>query len=237
MNDSAHEHDVVGHRILEELAPATRLHQWHADTFRPYLGQRVLEIGSGFGNISRQLIDLPDLTLSDTEAEYLEHLRKEFGDTCTVLKIDMDVPDQLEPLRESFDSVIMLNVLEHIRDDKDCIDTLFKVLKPGGTLCILVPQYPALMSNLDRKLSHFRRYTKKDLRNKLEQAGYRVEVMKNLNTPGLVGWYVVNTLMGRENFGSGKLKLFNTLVPLFRAIEAILPLPGLSIVAVARKPV
>lgn len=236
MTESERAHDVVGHRILEELAPATRLHRWHADTFRPHLSGRILEIGSGVGNISRQLLDLPNLTLSDTEPEYLEHLRREFGNTCEVLELDMDLPEHVDPIRESFDSIIMLNVLEHIRDDEQCLSSLFTVLKPGGTLCLLVPQYPSLMSNLDRSLSHFRRYTKSGLREKITHAGFETSLMKNLNTAGLAGWYVNNTLLGRENFGSGKLKLFNTLVPLFRVVEAILPLPGLSIVAVARKP-
>lgn len=236
MNDAPHEHDEVGHRILEELAPATRLHQWHADTFRKYLGDHVLEIGSGVGNISRQLLNVPHLTLSDTEPEYLEHLQKEFGHSCDVLQIDMDIPEHTASIQSTFDSVIMLNVLEHIRDDEAALHTLHNVLKPGGSICILMPQYPSLMSNLDRKLSHHRRYTKPELREKLTRAGFAIEMMRNLNAPGLIGWYIVNTLMGKENFGSGKLKLFNTLTPAFRAIESVLPLPGLSIAAVGRKP-
>lgn len=236
MTATTREHDEVGRRILEELAPATRLHRWHADTFRPYLGDRVLEIGSGVGNISRQLLDVPDLTLSDSEPEYLAHLRMTFGDSCTIREIDVDIPEHVQSLESTFDSVIMLNVLEHIQADEQCLRTLHGLLNPGGSLCVIVPQYPALMSNLDRKLGHFRRYTKRDLRGKLEQAGFEVAMMKNLNAPGLVGWYLNNTLLGNENFGSGKLKLFNALTPLFRAIEAVLPLPGLSIAAVARKP-
>lgn len=230
------QHDEVGHAILEELSPAKNIHRWYADVIRPHLGDRVLEIGSGVGNISRELTDIPDLTLSDVSPEYRELLAKEFANRYPILEMDLERSDDWARIEKPFNSIVALNVLEHVEQDQLALSHAFGALSPGGTLCLLVPQHPKLMSKLDRELGHFRRYTRSELEQKLVQAGFVVESIRNFNAVGIPGWYLFNTVLGRTSFGTINLAIFNTLVPLFRLMEAIIPLPGLSVVAIARRP-
>ena len=173
--------DEFGAAILDELEPARRFSAWMYATIEPFLGTRILEIGSGIGNISRQLPVRESLTLSDVNEVYRDHLRKHLSDleNTSVITIDVNDDSSFIGLEEQFDTVVCLNVLEHIRDDLGALNRMARLLQPGGKIIILVPQYSFLMSDMDRLLGHFRRYSRAELRGKLEQSGLRVERVKN----------------------------------------------------------
>jgi glycosyltransferase involved in cell wall biosynthesis len=230
--------DRFGHAILASLAGAHRFTKWVVASIEPYLGQRLLEVGSGIGNISRQLPKRERLTVSDCDEVYLELLDQAFRqyEAVDVARVNLDSDEDFAGLKGSYDTVICLNVLEHIKNDDDALRRMASALSPGGRLILQLPQYPWLMAEMDRKLGHHRRYSKRGLLEKLESAGLSMERRFNMNAAGVLGWLFSAKLLKRQELGKFQLKIFNTLVPVFRAMEALLPLPGLSLMVIAKAP-
>lgn len=230
-------YDEFGESILKELESAERFSKWMYAMIEPFLGDRILEIGSGIGNISRQLPVRDILTLSDYSSTYRKRLAESFlgVEKVNVVEIDLRSDDCFGSLRCEYDSVVCLNVLEHIDDDIAALRRMGTLLESGGRLIILVPQYRFLMSEMDRQLGHYRRYSHTELKLKLEEAGLSVEVIKNFNALGIAGWYINNTLLDGTSLGANKVRLFDSCVPIMRRIERIIPLPGLSAIGIGVK--
>ena len=133
------------------------------------------------------------------------------------------------------DTVLCLNVLEHVDDDRAALRRLHDALIPGGRLILVVPAHQRLYGAIDRAIYHHRRYETDGLVRKLADAGFQVERTQFFNRLGVVGWYVNSVLLKRTKVPGFQLRLQNLLVPVLRA-EAALPLPfGLSLIAVARR--
>ncbi len=235
--------DKTGLETLEVIARATRFNEWMYNQIRPDLQGRILEIGSGIGNISGFLVrDGYDITLSDLDAFYLESLQKKFSgknNVRDILSIDLADPDfenSYLALQGSFDSVFLLNVLEHIEKDADALRHIHFLLKKGGTLVVLTPAYQWLYCRYDKELGHFRRYTKKRLSQLISQNGYALEKARYFNLLGIAGWFVLGKLAGKRNLESGELSLFDRLVPLAKWLDRIcFSRAGLSVIVTGRK--
>ena len=203
------------------------------ERIRPWVGDRVLEIGSGIGNLSQFLVDRPSVVLSDTAAEYLERLRARFADRPNVEVLRLYLPTPEGPVaHRRFDTIVCLNVLEHVADDVGSLVAMRRLLDRGGRLVLLVPALRALYGSLDRALGHVRRYTKGELRAKFGQNGFTMRRLEYFNLAGIPGWWVSGKLLGREIIPAGPLRLFDALVPLFR-LERLLPWRlGQSLIAI-----
>ena len=205
------------------------------ERLRPWIGrgQRVLEIGSGIGNLSAFLLDRERLVLTDTREEYLQRLRRRFGGHANVSVVRVFLPNDLAALgNQRFDAIICLNVLEHIEDDHGSLMALRGLLAPGGRLVLLVPALPALYGEMDRALGHYRRYTRAELRDRFRHAGLALAHMEYFNLAGIPGWWWAGRVLRRRTIPSGPLKLYDLLVPLFR-LERFLPWRlGQSLIAI-----
>ena len=228
-----------GHEILASISKAHRFNRWMADTaVRPYLGHRVLEIGAGIGNMTVQLLPRERYIASDLDELHLDVLRN-LSLRSLYLKsqrIDARNADDFKNLRNTVDTVVALNVLEHIPDSRAALKNIFDVLEPGGRAIILVPQGHWLYSPLDKALEHVKRYTRSELSDSLSAAGFQVEKTFHFNRIGVLGWALNGKLMRRTRMAKFQLKMFDSLVWLWRRIDWLLPWHGLSIVGVARKP-
>jgi 2-polyprenyl-3-methyl-5-hydroxy-6-metoxy-1,4-benzoquinol methylase len=165
--------ECYGRAILQSLSHARRFNKWMVDVIGPYLGTRILEIGSGLGNISRHLPKKERLIVTDIDATYLELLREAFEDNelVNVAKLDLNCQADFDALgSEVCDTAVCLNVLEHIEHDQDALRRLRQLLVPGGRLVLLVPQYPGLYGSYDRHVEHYRRYTRQLLDETLRPA-------------------------------------------------------------------
>ncbi len=227
-----------GQEVLHSLSTARRFSGWSVQAIEPWLGQRILEIGSGIANISRQLPKREHLTLSDRDPEYLKLLRQAFEHHAMVdvIELDLERDDHFERVARRYDSIVCLNVLEHIADDAAAVARMARLLEPGGRLILQVPQHRGLYSDMDRELGHQRRYDPASLRRCLGEAGLEVEALKNFNALGTLGWLVNARLLGRQNLSKLQLKAYDLTVPVMKRVENHLPLPGLSLIAVGRKP-
>ena len=175
------------HAILHVMAHARRYAKWQVAAFLPDMGQRILEIGSGIGNISRLLPKREHLTVSDCSEECLEVLQSAFegNELVGVEKFDLASDEGVERLRGAgYDTVVCLNVLERMEDDAAALQRVRSILQPGGKLLLLVPQGERLFGSYDRLIGRHRRYEQEGLREKLEAAGFSVSRIQGFNRVG-----------------------------------------------------
>jgi len=231
--------EQFGQEILQSLSHARRFNHWMVRMIEPYLGDRIFEVGAGIGNISRQLPQREKLFVSETNEIFLEILHQAYtgNELVDVAKFDLNSEDDLEAVgQEICDTVVCLNVLEHIEEDRNALECMGKLLTPGGRLILLVPQYKWLFGSYDKAAGHYRRYARKDIESLLSQAGYNLVRVKNFNFFSIPAWWINACLLKRKKMGRIQLKLYDTLVPVLRLIEGFLPLPGLSLICIAQKP-
>jgi len=228
--------DAVGAATLDRLAAAPRYNRWMFERLRPWLGDRVLEIGSGIGNLSEFLLDRSRVVLSDTDSFYLDRLRERFARHPHVSVVELRLPEFAgDLLSDRLDTVICLNVLEHVRDDMLSLSTVYRLLQPGGRLVLLVPALPALYGSLDRALGHFRRYTAEELRHIFAATGFRTRHLEYFNLAGVPGWWFTGRVLRRTLIPTGALRWYDALVPLFQ-LERFLPWRvGQSLIAVGER--
>ncbi len=231
--------EQYGQAILHRLSGARRFNNWMADTIKPFVGQRVLEIGSGLGNLTRELLPREHYTASDIDALHLRFLHNRYARSQRVgiRRMDLTEPSHFEGVVGCFDTVICLNVLEHVEDDRLALRNMFEVLEPGGHAVLLVPQGRWLFGSLDEVLGHHRRYTRVELTEKAREAGFEVVLVRDFNRTTVPGWFVNAVLLRRKHFSRLQLKALESLMWLVRRMDHFLPWPGVSLIAQLRRPV
>jgi glycosyltransferase involved in cell wall biosynthesis len=228
-----------GKVTLDAMEQAPQFNEWMYESVKPWLGSRVAELGVGRGNLSKFIRRHERVLLTDYRLDYLKELQGKWTEQRNVRigKLDMTAREDYEQLREfAPDSVVFLNVLEHIEDDRAVLGNLMDTVPAGGRVVVLVPFNMKLYSEFDRALGHYRRYGKGELEEKMRAAGLEVETQFYFNKVGVFAWFVANTLGGQKALKPWQLKLYGALTPLFRVLDSILPTSGLSTVVVGRKP-
>jgi glycosyltransferase involved in cell wall biosynthesis len=236
-SDYIYAEDEYGSQILGRLNRAPRFTKWMADVIRPFVGEKVLEIGAGTGNLTVQLIPRRLYWASDINPLYLTYLEN-VGLNRPYMRVgytDGEKGDSF-PQEQKFDTVICLNVVEHLADDLAALQNIRSVLEDGGRAIVLVPCGPWLFGTLDDVLGHHRRYTRKQLTEVAENAGFHLENLLEFNRVGIIAWWLNGRLLRRRTFGLWQIKILNLLTPLFRVLDNFLPLPPLSLIAVLSKP-
>ena len=219
------------------LSPYNR---WLHERFESYLGNRILEVGSGVGNQTRFFVDARErVVASDVEPHYVRELVGRFGDRSNVRVASYRFPlrdsDRDELRAEQIDTIICMNVLEHIEDDGATLRDFAAVLPSGGRLVLLVPSLKALYGTLDQHLHHFRRYTHDELEAKVTGAGFHIDTLRFLNRPAVFGWWLNSRVLKRKVMPKGQLRFFKWIMPLLRLEERKPPSFGLSLLVLARK--
>jgi len=237
-SDRIYTEDESGGEILERLNRAPRFTRWMADVIRPYIGNGVLEVGAGTGNMSVHLMPRSVYWATDVNPHYLDYLVT-MRATRPYMKVAYTnaVDPETFPSGQSFDTVVCLNVVEHIPDDVGALRNIWNALEDNGRAVILVPCGPGLYGSLDEVLGHCRRYTREQLVEVAQQAGFRVEQVLKFNRPGVVAWWLNGRILRRRTFGLGQIRMLNLLTPIFRLVDSWLPMPPLSIIAILRKDV
>jgi SAM-dependent methyltransferase len=227
-----------GQAILDAFSQTPKFNRWMADTIRPYVGKRVLEIGAGMGNLTRQLVSGRQVYVAtDIDPEHMARLRVRMHHRLNLQVHHCDAASTTDfaPFAGQMDTVICLNVLEHIREHWITLANIHSVLMPGGRAIILVPQDQRIYGAMDAALGHVLRYSKEELRTRLEQAGLTVERIMDFNRASWPGWYVTGKLLKKPTMGRLSLRLFEKLVWLWRRIDRLLPWPSVSIIAICVK--
>lgn len=248
----ASSHNSQAEGVLEkELATVQLLvnyHAWIFSTIQHHLGRRLIEIGGGLGTFSDLLISRHLNTADNRTLEILEPSEQLFEHLS--LKYHTRYQDLLRTGRltltkslftaapEQYDTVVMINVLEHIEQDQCFADGVFKTLSPGGAFIVFSPALPFLYSELDRRVGHFRRYTKCGLASIFTASGFHVEQLRYMDMVGIIPWYLINVLAGSCSFNSSLTKVYDRfVVPFTRFAEDCCgALIGKNLLIVGRKP-
>lgn len=235
MNGSSYEG-----RDLEVLADMPNYYGWIMDVLGPHTHGRVIEYGSGTGTITQRLLpQATSVVAVEPSRNLLPALRARVGShkMVEICNETLEVHAVRQP-DNSADTIAMINVLEHIADDRAALRTLVRILKPDGSLLIFVPALRLLMSKLDRIHGHFRRYHKLELEAKVKEAGANVVHCLYFDAFGTVPWFILNTAMGSTGFNPSLVRINDRFfVPLSRAIERLIKPPfGKNLILIARKP-
>lgn len=229
-----------GAKILDSLANTPTFNNWMASVITPFVGKRVLELGAGIGNLTMHLSRRREqYVATDIDDEHLGRLRTRFQyrPNLSIRRCDLESPHDFASLNYRVDSVVCLNVLEHVKDDVTGLKNIYRILEPGGRAVILVPEGQSIYGSLDEVLGHWRRYSEQELRGKLESVGFRVETILRFNRITRPAWFVNGRILRKRTFSRFQLWVFDRMVWLWRRLDPILPWNPVSIIAVATKPV
>lgn len=157
-----------------------QLLKWLAKRHLPRTGN-YLEVGCGTGFVLQMMSGtFPDWKVCATEAqpEGIEFAKERVSSNVTFFQMDACAI----PFRQEFDVVGAFDVIEHIRDDVKAIGEIYVSLKPGGYFILSAPQHMFLWSKYDEAGCHFRRYSAKELENKLKEAGFVILESTSFNS-------------------------------------------------------
>ncbi len=226
-----------GYKTLQRTESLHRYNAWMWEKVAPYVGDRVLEVGAGTGNMTRYLSSREQVVASDVDPQYVQMLGNTFANDPHVraCRFDLGVDAAPEGLDGGFDTVLCLNVLEHIEDDIGALRRIHGVLTDQGRVVLVVPALSRLYGEIDRAIGHYRRYEQAELTRKLETAGFVVEHTSTFNVIGALGWYINSRLLKRRTVPGLQAHINDLLVPLLR-LEGRLGCPvGLSLLFVGRR--
>jgi SAM-dependent methyltransferase len=223
---------------LPALQSANNYYREIANWFRPYLGERIIEVGAGIGTFTEYLLKLAnpaEMILLEPAENLFPVLQKRYGGDSRI-KVMRGYLENLEN-SQTASTLILVNVLEHVEDDARLLDAAHRILDQGGALLLFVPALPWLYGTLDEAFDHHRRYSKSQLAEKLLLAGFRLERIRYVNLPGVIAWYLAGKVLRQRTLKPQHVRLYDRwILPwCFRLEKAWEPPFGQSLFAVARK--
>lgn len=220
---------------LEMLRRLDHYTHWLFSAISPFVRGDILEIGAGIGTFTELLLPLGKVTTIDNTRACVARAKESLKGTAAIGVGDIETGKYFFG-KQRFDSIVCLNVLEHIKDDGAALANMYALLRPGGRLILLVPSHQILYGPMDRNYGHYRRYSKKSLAEKLLAAGFSVQEMRYMNWFGALGWFVNGRVLGRRLLPGGQLNLFDIISRPALLIERYIQPPfGISVLAVCKK--
>jgi SAM-dependent methyltransferase len=221
------------------MAEARNYYTWIVRLAAPYIGSRVAEVGAGVGNFAAALlreVRISELLLIEPASNLFPRLTKKFEADGRVKVLPGFLDDH--SCFRGLDSLVAVNVIEHIRDDAEFLRLAFQELAPGGTVILFAPALHALYGTLDESFEHYRRYSKSELIRKLTQARFRFEKVLYFNLAGVLTWLMAGRLLRRKTLKRRQVRFYDRwVVPWVSRAEQLLEPPlGQSLLAIARKP-
>lgn len=224
---------------LEIMSRARNYAEWIFSKFRDLLGKRVVEIGAGIGNFTGKFIDKELVIAVDNYKPCIDYIKNRFADNNNIVPFEesIDSPSILSLSRYSPDTIVCINVLEHVENDIAALENMFSILTEGGKLILIVPAFQFMYGTIDRLVGHYRRYSRRDIEKKLISAGFYVKSVSYMNCIAPFAWYLNNRILKKQEESLAQVILYDRfVVPWLRKIEQIyLPPFGLSLVVVGEK--
>lgn len=205
--------------------------------FRQYLRGNVLEVGSGIGQITAELLRSPGIekvVSIEPDPAFCAQLRTRLPGHELVQGSVADLRSEVR-----WNAILSINVLEHIESDVDELSTYYRLLQPSrGSLCLFVPARPEIYAPIDRDFGHFRRYTRTELIEKLQRAGFSIRSLRYYNLVGYFLWWLNFRVMKQRSFNVASVRLFDRAIfPVIHGFENRISAPpigqSLQVVAVA----
>jgi len=224
---------------LETMNLAGNYNKWIYQTIKPFLGKRILEVGCGIGNMSQFLVDNELLIGIDISTEVLDVIKEKFKKTNNIDFFKYNVTDEnlaVDLKQYNFDTIVLINVLEHIKNDMQALINCSKMLLPGGKIIVFSPAFQSFFGSIDKADLHFRRYAKNDIVKTMESSGFKVKKVFYKDMFAVPLWLFHGKVLRTPTHPKGQMSFFDMFVPFCAFIEKILPpLIGLSIVCIGEK--
>jgi len=224
---------------LEVMSTARNYIDWISSFIKPHLGKKILEFGAGIGNYTGRFLKADRLVVLEINSFCFQKLHQKYHAYPNVQLFQAELHDLIEQgyFEEKMDTVVCLNVLEHVEDDARMLNDFSQVLAPGGKLILMVPSYKALYGELDKQIGHFRRYGLRELTQKVLNAGFKFERKFYMNSLGAIGWFVNYRLLKRATQSEKQVQFYDQyVIPVISKIERIVPPPfGQSLFAICLK--
>jgi SAM-dependent methyltransferase len=226
---------------IECLAASRYFFDWVLEAFEQYLHGRVLEVGAGTGTITRKLVErFPDVSVVALEpaGNMFAGLEAYAAHTDRVVARRETLADYPRS-DDAFDAVLYVNVLEHIADDEREVRLAAEALRSGGALLVFGPALEALYGDLDHKAGHYRRYSRRRLRQIVEAAGLHVTLLRYFDVLGVMPYLIVYRWLHHSTISSSTIWGYDrVIVPLSRLLQRFLDDPpvGKNVILVAHKP-
>ena len=228
-----------GYHLQRAMDQAYGFNQWMYDQIAEHVGRFVLECGCGIGTLTAHMLGKERVTCTDIDPFYIEVVNRRFGHIkgFGVHHMDLSSQDDYQKIRGvGFDTIICMNVLEHLEHDQEVLECFYQALDPGGKAIILVPQYPWLYSKMDKSVGHYRRYTVQKMTEMMGKAGFAIAETRHFNRFATLGWFVSGKLLGSAHVEPEQIRLYNWLLPIAKLIEQLPFWPALSLIVVGQKP-
>ena len=235
--------DNEGFLTLSAISSATNFNKWMSDIVKKRAKGKILEIGSGIGNISQFFVaNKTNIHLSEINLEYVSYLKKKYAQELgqenifelNLVSSEFDI--KYAHLFNNFDTIFALNVIEHIEDHKTALVNCKKLLKVGGIIIILVPAYQLLYNTFDTNLAHFRRYTRKKIETIFLESEISVKESFYFNFFGIFGWFLFGTIFRQKTIPENSMGIFDKLVFMTKNLDLIFSrIMGLSVVCIGNK--
>lgn len=227
--------DPHGADTLESMSQAQWYNHWVLNKFEKYLKGDILEVGCGIGNFTKYLVKYGHVWALDINSEYVQRVNNLKDEKIKAGLGDIEKGKYFFG-EKKFDSIICLNVLEHIEDDVTALINLKKLLKEGGFLILILPAHQFLFGEIDKSIGHYRRYTKVSIKKMLLDHGFKLIKVRILNMLGGIGWWFASKILSNKTVDSGKIQLFNILAPIVLPLEDLIEPPiGTSILVISQK--
>lgn len=222
---------------LEAVASAKNYYQWIVERFAPFLGRRVVEVGAGIGTFAEFIAARPgveSLLCVEPAENVFPVLAGRFNNDTRIKTVQANI-DQLD-IVDAADSLVAVNVLEHVEDDEAFLRAAARIVVPGGHLLLFVPAHQFLYGSLDAAFDHYRRYSKAELSSVLSRAGWEPVRISNVNIAGILPWLIAGRLFRSTTLGHLQMRIFDSLViPVVKRVESLRePFIGQSLLVIAR---
>jgi ubiquinone/menaquinone biosynthesis C-methylase UbiE len=223
---------------LLKMSKAVNYQHWILEIISDYIGDNILEVGAGIGNYTRYFLSKKRVYAIELSSSCLRILREKFQvDNIELLQMDAASPEILSLKVKNIDTIVCLNVLEHIQNDLLALKNFYQILCTPGYLILQLPALKFLYGNIDRQLGHYRRYTKKMVSEKVKKTNFKIERMDYINLIGTFGWFYDARIKGIINQNEQHVTFFdNRIVPIVRKFERNIEIPfGQSLIVILKK--
>jgi SAM-dependent methyltransferase len=226
---------TTGQETLEVMNFATWYNDWIFSFIKPYCKGNILEVGAGIGNFTGFLSRIGKVTAIDYETKYLSLLKNKFGNQVSTGFGDIEKGRYFFK-NKRFETIICLNVLEHVKKDANAVSNMYSLLNRNGKLILLVPAHKVLFSKFDTAIGHFKRYTLKDIKILATEHSFELVENRYFNWVSFFGWLIFVKLSGKDSMPAGNVKIFDFIGKYLLWPEKYVKLPfGLSVLAILEK--